>query len=170
MTWRERLLAWIEPEDNPRNTVYGTIAAGLVIAAEDPVVETYPRVIAATVVSVVTYWVAHGYAHWVAQRFQGLTPVTAGWSFGGLVKALVHEWPLTEGAAIPVAALAVAGASGVPLPAGDTAALSTAVGALVLFELAGGLRRHLRARHLAANATVGLLLGAALFGVKNLLH
>ena len=36
MSWRDRILKWVEPEDNPRGTIYGTIAAGLIIAAEDP--------------------------------------------------------------------------------------------------------------------------------------
>ena len=50
MTWAERILKGIEPEDNPRNTVYGALAAGLLAAAEDPGTETYPRVVTATVV------------------------------------------------------------------------------------------------------------------------
>ena len=116
MSWQERVLTWIEPEDNPRNTIYGAIAAGLVIAAEDPTAETYPRVIAATLVAVATYWVAHAYAHWVADRFA--RPGTAETSRPSreLADALIHEWPLAEGAAIPVIALLVTWATGAGRP------------------------------------------------------
>ena len=170
MTWPERLARWIEPEDNPHNTVYGTIAAGLVIAAEDPNTGTYPRVLAATVVAVATYWLAHGYAHWVAERFRRSAAPDVQRSARQFLGALVHEWPLTEGAAIPLTALLIAWAFGAPLAVGDTAAVSTAAAALVMFELAGGLRRRLRRLQLVTNAGVGLLLGAALFAVKSLLY
>lgn len=170
MTWPDRLLKWIEPEDNPRNTVYGTIAAGLVIAAADPATATYPRIIEATVVAVATYWVAHGYAHWLAERFRrGAAPESAR-SAPGFLNALLHEWPLTEGAAVPLTALLIAWAADAPLTAAETAAVSTAAAALAMFELAGGLRRRLRPLQLLANAAVGLLLGAGLFAVKDLLH
>jgi hypothetical protein len=170
MTWPDRLLTWVEPEDNPRNTIYGTIAAGLVIAAEDPATETYPRVIAATAVAVATYWLAHGYAHWVAERFQRAATPDAARPAREFVDALIHEWPLSEGAAVPITALLIAWAVGAPLTAGVAAAVETAAAALVMFELAGGLRRRLRPLQLVANAAVGLLLGAALFAVKDLLH
>ena len=170
MIWFDRLLKWVEPEDNPRSTVYGTVAAGLVIAAEDPLINTYPRLVAATAVAVASYWVAHGYAHWVAQRFQADAGSGAGWWPRALVDALAHEWPLGEGAAVPLATLLVAWAVGAPLTAATTAALSAAAGALVVFEVAGTLRRRLPLLQLAANAFIGLLLASALFAIKNLLH
>ncbi len=166
MTGLDRVLKWIEPEDNPRNTIYGTIAAGLVIAAEDPKSTSYPRVIVATLIAVAAYWLAHSYAHWVAERFGRRAPSSAR-DFG---HALRHEWPLAEGAAVPVAALAIAWAVGAPLTTGDTAALSAALAALFMFEVAGGLRRKVKPRQLLANALVALALGATLFAVKNVLH
>ena len=166
MTGVEHVLKWIEPEDNPRNTIYGAIAAGLVIAAEDPRSTTYARVIVATLIAVAAYWLAHSYAHWVAERF-GRNASTSPREF---LVALSHEWPLAEGAAVPLVALVVAWAAGAPLTTGDTAALSAALVALVLFELAGGLRRQVRPPQLLANAVVALLLGATLFAVKNVLH
>lgn len=170
MSRRDRFLKWIEPEDNPRNTIYGTIAAGLVIAAEDPATETYPRVLAATAVAVAGYWIAHGYAHWVAERFRRVPAPDAFPSARALVTSLMHEWPLSEGAAIPFVALLIAWASGASLRAGGAAAVSAAAAALVVFELTAGLRRRLRPLPLLANTAVGLLLGAALFAVKTLLQ
>lgn len=166
MTRVKHLLEWIEPEDNPRSTIYGAIAAGLVIAAEDPKSTTYSRVIVATLIAVAAYWLAHSYAHWVAERFGRNAPPSP----RDFLIALSHEWPVAEGAAVPVAALVVAWAAGVPLTTGDTAALSAALVALVMFEVAGGLRRQLRPPQLLANAAVALVLGATLFAVKNVLH
>ena len=170
MTWADRLLKWIEPEDNPHNTIYGTIAAGLVVAAEDPATTTYRRVVIATVVAVVSYWLAHGYAHWAGERLRARGGATERWTARDLGAALLHEWPLAEGAAIPLAALLVAWSGGVPLDAGVAAAVWTAAAALVAFEVAGGLRRRLRPLHLLANATVGAALGVALLTVKLVLH
>lgn len=169
MTWSDRLLALIEPEDNPRSTIYGALAAGLVIAAEDPATETYPRVITATVVAVATYWLAHGYAHWVGQRFRQ-QDAHVGTSTGDLISALRHEWPLAEGAAIPLAALLICWAAGVSLARGVPGAVWTAAAMLVVFEAAGGLRRRLPPRQLLANTAIGLALGGAILAVKLLLH
>jgi hypothetical protein len=166
MSRSARLLAWIEPEDNPGSTIYGVIAAGLVIAAENPATETYPKVLAATAVAVASYWLAHGYARWAGEWFRH----RAGRSIRHLAGTLAHEWPLAEGAAIPLAALLFAWPSGAPLTVGVLAAVWTAVAALVAFEVAGGLRRRLRGPQLLANAAVGLALGAALLAVKLLLH
>lgn len=168
MSWGARVLKWIEPEDNPANTIYGTLASGLVIAAEDPATETYLRVVTATVVAVATYWLAHGYAHWAGQRSRhdGRHPRTS----RALVDALGHEWPLAEGAAIPLIALLISWAAGAPLTTGVPAAVWTAAATLVVFEVAGGLRRRLRARQLLTNMAIGLTLGAALLTVKLLLH
>ena len=170
MSWRDRILKWVEPEDNPRGTIYGTIAAGLVIAAEDPSRATYPRVLFATAVAVATYWLAHGYAHWVGERLRRGVDPDRGWSVRRLGHALRIEWPIVEGGAIPIAALLIAWMLGAPLPTAVTIDLWTAAAALAAFEIAGGLRRRPRPSHLLANATVGLVLGLALFGVKIVLH
>ena len=168
MTWFDRVLKWIEPETNPRNTIYGTLAAGLVIAAEDPRTETYVRVVTATVTAVAIYWLAHGYADWVGHRLADGD--RTGDSSSGLVAALRREWPLAEGAAIPFATLLVSWAVGAPLTTGVPAAVWSAAAALVLFETTAALRRRLPARQLLTNAGVGLALGGALLGIKLLLH
>lgn len=170
MRWYDRVLKWIEPEDNPRGTIYGTIAVGLVVAAEDPTKETYPRVLIAAAIAVMTYWLAHGYAHWAGDRLRQNRRPDAGWRGRRLVRALGNEWPIVEGGAIPLAALLVAWIAGAPLPTAITADLGTAAAALAAFELAGGLRQRLPPLHLLANAAVALMLGLALFGVKAILH
>jgi hypothetical protein len=169
VSWRHRVLKWIEPEDNPSGTIYGTIAAGLVVAAEKPAGQTYPRVVVATAVAVASVWLAHGYAHWAGERFRrgGDRDGTA--SARRLGRVLRDEWPIIEGGAIPLTALLVAWVVGTPLSTAVAADLGTAAAALVAFELAGGLRQRLRPSQLLGNATVGVVLGLTLFAVKMLL-
>ena len=169
MSWRDRLLRWVEPEDNPSGTIYGTIAAGLVVAAEKPAEETYPRVLIAVAVAVASVWLAHGYADWAGERLRH-----GGRGEGAPVRrlgrALTREWPIIEGGAIPFTALLVAWALRAPLPTAIAADLGAAAAALVAFELAGGMRQRLRPGQLLGNATVGLVLGLTLFAVKMLLR
>jgi hypothetical protein len=168
--WRDRVLTWIEPEDNPSGTIYGTIAAGMVVAAQEPAEETYPRVLVATAVAVASVWLAHGYAHWADARLRRGSDPGETSSARRLGRALVDDWPIIEGGAIPIVALLIAWALGAPLPTAISADLWTAAAALVAFEVAGGLRQRLRPVQLLGNATVGLVLGLTLFAVKMLLH
>jgi hypothetical protein len=168
VTWTERVLKAIEPEDNPRNTIYGTLAAGLLIAAEDPATGSYARVVTATVVAVGIYWLAHAYAEWTGQRFRGEVRYRP--SARDLADALSHEWPLAEGAAIPLIPLLVSWSAGAPLATAVPVAVWAAAAALVVFEIAGGLRRRLRVWQLLANAAIGVTLGGSLVTVKLLLH
>jgi hypothetical protein len=163
-----RVFGWIEPEVNPAATIYGTIAVGLVIAAEDPAKETYGKVVLATTVTVAVYWLAHSYAQWLGGRLRGKEdPGRDGLL---LMHALRKEWTLVEGAMAPVLSLGVCWSAGVPLTTGVAAALWTAAGALLLFEFVAGIRRRLPPLHLVGNAVVGASMGAALFVVKLLLH
>ncbi|HET7312063.1 MAG TPA: hypothetical protein VFJ17_12150 [Mycobacteriales bacterium] len=168
MSVPQRIAKWIAPERNPQNTVYGTIAAGLLLAAEDPSAETYTRVVTATVIAVASYWLAHGYAHWVGQRFG--PNAGSGRAAGGLAGALLAEWPLAEGASIPLAALVVAWAAGATLTIAVQVAVWTAAAAVIVFEVVGGLRRRLPAGQLLANAAIGLALASALLSVKLVLN
>ena len=170
MSWRERVLKWVEPEDNPSGTLYGTIAAGMVVAAQEPAKETYPRVLVATAVAVASVWLAHGYAHWAGERLRRGRDPDEGSSAPRLGRTLMNEWPIIEGGAIPLTALLIAWAVGAPLPTAISADIWTAAAALVAFEVAGGLRQRLRPLQLLTNATVGFVLGLTLFAVKMLLH
>lgn len=168
-SWRGRVLRWVEPEDNPSGTIYGTIAAGLVVAAEEPAEETYPRVLVAIVVAVASVWLAHGYAHWAGERLRRGGDGDGGSPAHRLGRALAGEWPIIEGGAIPFTALLITWVAGLSLRTGIAVDLGAAAAALVAFELAGGLRQRLRPSRLLANAAVGLVLGLTLFAVKMLL-
>jgi hypothetical protein len=141
----------------------------LVVAAEKPAEETYPRVLVAIGVAVASVWLAHGYAHWAGERLTGGGDRGGVSSVRRLGRTLMTEWPIIEGGAIPFVALLAAWAVGTPLRTAIAADLGTAAAALVAFELAGGLRQRLRPAQLLGNAAVGLVLGLTLFAVKTLL-
>jgi hypothetical protein len=161
-----RVLVWIEPEDNPSAVVYGTIAVGLLIAAEEPAVVTYPRVVVASALAVVLYWLAHAYATLLGSRLVDPRPPTA----QQVAAALRLEWAVVKGAAAPLVALLVAWVAGVSLAAAVWAALWVCVGALVAFEVIAGVRARLPGGQVAGSAALGATIGAGLLLLKALLH
>ena len=169
--WLDRFLRWIDPEKNPAATVYGTFAVGLLLAAEDPARETYLRVITATLLSVAGYWLAHSYAVWLGRRFgRSSADGSTSHQLVSFGRVLAREFPLVEGALAPVAVLLGVWVLGVRLTDAVVAGIWTAAVVVLAVELAAGIRRRLPFPQLLANALVGALLAAALFGVKSVLH
>lgn len=137
---------------NPTAAVYGVLAVGLLLAAEDPATETYPRVVFAELLTVTAYWIAHGYARWLGERLHNPT----GQSLlrdGG--RALIHEAALVGGAAVPLAAVVLAWVSGARLSTAVLTGLWSAAGAIVVGELVAGSRRGAATGEIAANVLVG---------------
>ena len=152
---------------NPTAAVYGVLAVGLLLAAEDPATETYPKVVIAELLTITGYWIAHGYALWLGERLHA----PAGRSgFRDGRRALVHEAALVEGALLPLAAVLVAWAVGARLSTAVLAGLWTAAAAVVAGELIAGSRRAAPAGELAVGALMGLALAGLLFGVRFVLH
>lgn len=146
--------------------VYGTIAVGLVLAAEDPVHSGYPTVVEAAAVSLALYWIAHSYAAILARRLARGQET----SWAAVRGTLRHELPIVVGGALPIVVLAVEWLLGVRLRTAVLAALWTCVGALFLLELAAGLRARRGPAQALGGAMVGASLGLALLVVKALLH
>jgi hypothetical protein len=162
----ERLTRWIQPGDNPSGVAYGTIAVGLLIAAEDPAVETYPKLVEGTIVAIALYWLAHSYAHILGQRFRTRRPP----SRHEIMNAFTRESALVWGAATPLLTLLAGWFIGAKLETAVTAALATAALTLFGFEVIAGIRAGLSRMALAGNAIIGACLGAALFAIKVILH
>ena len=159
------LTALLEPGD-PSAVVYGTIAVGLVLAAEDPAHETYPRVFAAAAVTVVLYWFAHAFAEVLGERYATRTPPSLH-TFGS---ALRRELGIAEGALPQLAVLAIGWIVGAALTTDVAAALWTTVAVLVVFELVSGVRAKLSSLRLVGGALFGAALGVTLLGIKAVLH
>lgn len=157
---------WLEPEDNPSGVVYGTIAVGAVLAAEAPRRETFASTLEATVLTLVLYWFAHTYAYVVGHRLQGEPRLSGRRVFD----ALVHEWAIVRGAAVPIVVLAIGWAAGADLAGAVNAAVWAAAFALAAWEVLAAVRSDAPPRRRAAEALVGFGFGGGIVLLHVLLH
>jgi hypothetical protein len=154
------------PADNAAGVVYGVITVGALMAAESGRHESYLDAFASALFATLLYWLAHSYADLLGSRLEtgeGLTAASLG-------RALIHDWAIVRGAAIPLLALVIAWAVGASREAGVTAALRTAVVAVVVFELLAGLRAKSTLRELLLKGAVGVTMGLVILAVKGILR
>ncbi len=152
--------------DNPGDAVYGAIAVGALLAAESPRRETYAKTVAAVVITLLLYWLAHSYADLAGERLRSGARLTT----GRLLGTMLHELPILIGAAIPMATLLICWIAGAGLSGAVFAAVWTSAGIVLVIELAAGLRGRLRGRQLLAQAVVGALLGPLIILLRGVLH
>jgi hypothetical protein len=119
------------PAGNPAGVIYGVIVIGALLAAESGNHETYLETVGSAAIAAGLYWLAHAYTTVLGRRLQNHERLTA----VALWRALVHDWALIRGAAIPLLVLLVAWATGAAQATAVTAALWSAVASLVGFEL-----------------------------------
>jgi hypothetical protein len=146
--------------------VYGVITIGALMAAESGRHESYLDLFASALVATLLYWLAHAYADLLGRRLATAEPLTA----GALGRALVHDWAIVRGAAIPLLALVIAWLAGAGRESGVTAALRTAVVTVVVLELLAGIRARSTPRELLLKACVGVTMGIAILAVKGILR
>ena len=162
---KERIGRFFEARANPSGLVYGVVAVGTLIAAEGARRESYPDVIAASVLALFLYWLAHSYARYFGDRLEtDESSVVA-----RLAGALVHEAALLEGGVVPIVAVLSAWAAGARLHTGVTAALWVAGGEILLLEVGAGLTRKAPAAEVLRDVVVGTVLGAGILGIRVLL-
>ncbi len=158
----ERLL----PEENPAGVVYGVIVIGALLAAESDRHESYGAAVGSAAIATTLYWLAHGYTAVLGQRLREGGRLTG----RALWRALVHDWAIIRGAAIPLLALLIAWAAGAGQREGVTAAVWTAAVSLVAFELAAGIRSKASPGELTIEVGVGIAMGLAILSLKVILH
>jgi hypothetical protein len=161
-----RLTEWIVPADNPSGTIYGLVAIAALLAAESGRHETYLETEASALIAAGTFWLLHAYARLLGHRLTTEEHLSA----RSLAGALASDRALLRGAAIPLAALVLASIFGTSQATAVTVALWTAVGAIIAFELAAGIRVHASAGELALETGVGIVLGVAVLSLKIVLH
>ncbi len=154
------------PEENPAGVVYGVIVIGALLAAESDRHESYAAAVGSAFVATALYWLAHSYTAVLGGRLRdgGRLTGTALW------RALVHDWAIVRGAAVPLLALIVAWISGAGQQAGVTAAVWTAAVSLIAFELTAGVRSKATPGELAIEGGVGTAMGLAILALKVILH
>jgi hypothetical protein len=154
------------PGENPSGVVYGVIVIGALLSAESGRHETYLDTVASAAIAAALYWLAHAYATVLGRRLRGRERLTS----GSLWRALVHDWALIRGAAIPLLVLLIAWATGAAQETAVSAALWSAVASLVAFELMAGIRSRARPGELALEVGVGVVLGIGMLALRIVLH
>jgi hypothetical protein len=161
--WVSRLLV---PAGNPAGVVYGVITVGALMAAESGRHESYIDAFASSLIATLLYWLAHSYSDLLGDRLSTGEPLT----MKVLARELAHDWAIVRGAAIPLLALVIAWVVGADRESGVTAALRTAVVAVVVFELLAGIRAKSTPGELLLKAGVGVTMGIAILAVKGILR
>jgi hypothetical protein len=154
------------PAGNAAGVVYGVITIGALMAAESGRHESYVDTVASALIATLLYWLAHAYADLLGRRLATGESLTT----AALARALVHDWAIVRGAAIPILALVIAWTVGASQESGVTAALRTAVVTVVVFELLAGIRAKSTPAELLLKACVGVTMGIAILAMKGILR
>jgi hypothetical protein len=157
---------WLVPERNPAGAVYGIITIGALLAAETGLRETYAETVGSVSIAVVLYWFAHSYADVLGLRLTEERQLT----WAELWHTFVQDWSIVRGASAPLLALLVAWVAGAEQTTAVTAGVWTAVGSLIAFELAAGMRSKAKPAELVLEVVVGATMGLAILALRALLH
>jgi VIT1/CCC1 family predicted Fe2+/Mn2+ transporter len=136
------------------------------MAAESGRNESYADTIASAFVATALYWLAHSYADVLGRRLASPEKLSA----RALREALVHEFAVVRGAAIPLLALLICWALGASQPTAVTVALWSSIASLFLFELVAGMRSRATPREIALETSVGAVMALAIVFLKAILH
>jgi hypothetical protein len=162
----QRAARWLVAETNPAGAVFGIITVGALLAAESRVTETHLELVASVLLTMVVYWFAHSYSEVVGLRV--VTRKRADW--GRVRWVFAHELPIVKGAVPALLALCIAWAAGASQPEAATVGVWTAVGSLILFEIAAGLRAEVDGRDLLLDGLVGISVGLAILALRAIVH
>jgi hypothetical protein len=146
--------------------VYGTITVGALLAAESADSETYPETIAAVVLALLVYWLAHAYSGLTEYRLEQKKALT----LRDLGHALADELMILAGAAVPLIVLIICWIAGAALSDAVIAATWTSAGMIVIVEVFAGIRAQLSGRELAIQAALGTLFGFLVIALRFVLH
>jgi len=146
--------------------IYGTLAVAVLLAAETAEGHTYATTVEAASVTLIAYWLAHGYARGLAARLASSAPLSS----DGLLRSLGRESGVLLGGVIPLSALATCWLAGVDLGLALDVSVWAAAGSLVVVELVAGLHRASRARSLVQDGVLSVTLGALVVFLRMLLH
>jgi len=144
--------------------ISGTVVCGAVIAAGAGHIDAVPSLVAAILLTVGAYWLAHLYSATVA----GLVQHEPAWP--ALRRGIAHSWVLLAASLIPVAILLTVDALGAGISTAARVALVATIGLLALYGGLAGHRGGLGARGIALCAIGGGSLGVLLVLMKSALH
>lgn len=155
-----RFLDWLPHVRNPSGAIYGTIVAAAVLASEGNSHEGVVEMAGVVLVTLVVYWLAHGYAEMLPHRARyGASGLRVS-IVGDLVGALRAEWPIVGGSFALIFVLLLAGLLG----AGTETAVDVTLWFAALELLVWGAIAA-RAARLRGWAILGYAAGSAFLGV-----
>jgi hypothetical protein len=150
----------------PGALIYGTITVGALLAAESAQRETYTETVAAVLLALFLYWVAHSYAGFAAHRLRQGEPL----ELTGLLRSMVSELPILLGGAIPLLALVIFWVAGAGLGSAVDAGIWTSAGTIMAIEVISGIRAGERGHDLLLQSVLGALLGFLVIALRLVLH
>lgn len=154
------------PASNPVGTVYGTLAVGVLFAAESTEANPALRDIAAVLGTLIVYWLAHAYAYTLAAR---LTPGPDDPPTHGVIKELGRQWTIVRGGLTEILVFVLALAFGASSHEAVIAALISSIVLLLVFETIAGVRGQLGGKALAGQVATCLLMCAGILAIKFIL-
>ena len=153
-------------QSNAGAVIYGLIIVSVLLAAENARRETYAKTVEAVVLTLVLYWLAHGYSDLVTWRVQEVRRLTA----ATFARTMLHELPLLAGAALPLLTVLIAWAVGSDLQSALIAALWIDAATIVAVDIVAGIRAELSGRELLAQVLAGGALGVLILLLRLALH
>jgi hypothetical protein len=153
------------PASNPVGTVYGTLAVGILFAAESTEPNPAVKDIAAVVGTLIVYWLAHAYAYGLAARLSDQGPS----QIHGVLQELGRQWTIVRGGLTEILVFVIALAFGASSHKAVIAALISSIVLLIVFEAIAGIRGQLGRKALAGQIALCLLMGAGILAVKFIL-
>lgn len=154
------------PAANPVGTVYGTLAVGVLFAAESTEAKPALQDIAAVVGTLIVYWLAHAYAYTLASR---LTPAPDDPPPHGVIKELGRQWTIVRGGLTEIVVFLLALAFGASSHEAVIVALISSIVLLLVFEVIAGARGQLGGMALAGQIATCLLMCAGILAIKFIL-
>lgn len=146
--------------------IYGAIAVGALLAAEDAADTTFAETVGSVVIALVLYWLAHSYALLTSRRLREGEKLT----LRGLAEAMISELWIVAGAAEPLIALVVFSLLGAKLASAEMAAIWAAAIMVLAIEVVAGIRAKLTGRELLIQAVLGATLGLLVIALSAILH
>jgi hypothetical protein len=153
------------PASNPVGTVYGTLAVGVLFAAESTEANPALQDVAAVVGTLMVYWLAHAYSYGLASRLSpdSSTPTR------GVLRELGRQWTIVRGGLTEILVFLIALAFGASSHMATIAALISSIVLLLAFEAIAAGRGRLGGKALAGQIAACLLMCAGILAIKFIL-
>lgn len=160
------MLAASAAEANAERLLYGALVSAVAIASASGHAPTHRRVVLATAVTLVVYWLAHVYTRVLAERLA--TPATP--LRDRTLAAARHEAAILRGGLPSLLALVVTGLFGADVSTSAEVALWLTVGLLAATGYLAGYAAGVVGWRLAVESGAAALLGVIAVLLKMLLH